>query len=113
LLGGLLVGVLADPGMITYGVAGKVYNGAGSFFVAGWFYGHSFHQLWEQFLAAVWVIAWSAFGTAVLLYIVKFICRGLREPDEVLEIGDVAMHDEEVYPQETFAERVSAMSGSE
>ena len=42
--------------------------------------------------------------------IVKFVCRGLREPDEVLEIGDIAMHDEEVYPQETFAERVSALS---
>jgi len=37
---------------------------------------------------------------------------GLREKDEVLEIGDVAIHDEEVYPQETFAERVSAMASS-
>jgi Amt family ammonium transporter len=113
LLGGLLVGILADPGMITYGVSGKNYAGPGGFEVGGWFYTHSFHQLWEQFLAAVWVISWSAFGTAVLLYGVKFICRGLREKDEVLEIGDVAIHDEEVYPQETFAERVSAMSGAE
>ena len=30
----------------------------------------------------------------------------------MLEIGDVAIHDEEVYPQETFAERVSAMSSA-
>ena len=30
----------------------------------------------------------------------------------MLEIGDVAIHDEEVYPQETFAERVSAMSST-
>jgi Amt family ammonium transporter len=115
LLGGLLVGFLADPGMIQYGVSGKTFttigNGAG-FAVDGLFYGGGGHQLWEQFLAAVWIICWSAFGTAVLLYIVKFICRGLREPDEVLEIGDTAMHDEEVYPQETFAERVSALSTS-
>jgi Amt family ammonium transporter len=118
LLGGLLVGFLADPGMIQYGVTGKVYaaiNPANfqGFNVAGWFYGHSFHQLWEQFLAAVWVICWSAAVTAILLYIVKFVCRGLREKDEMLEIGDVAFHDEEAYPQETFAERVSAMSGAE
>ena len=31
----------------------------------------------------------------------------------VVEIGDVAIHDEEVYPQETFAERVSAMSSGQ
>ena len=55
----------------------------------------------------------SAAITAILLYIVKFICRGLREKDEVLEIGDLAFHDEEAYPQETFAERVSALSGAE
>jgi Amt family ammonium transporter len=113
LLGGLLVGILADPGVIQYGVAGKNYAGAGSFSVGGWFYTHSFHQLWEQFLAAGWVIGWSALVTAILLYLVKFLCRGLREKDEMLEIGDVAFHDEEAYPQETFAERVSTMSGAE
>jgi len=110
LLGGLLVGLLADPGMVEYGVAGKHYTGSGSFSVGGWFYTHSFHQLWEQFLAAVWVIAFSAVGTAILLYIVKFVCRGLRETDEVLEIGDLAIHDEEAFPRETFAERVSSLS---
>jgi Amt family ammonium transporter len=111
LLGGLLVGVLADPGMIEYGVSGKNFGGTGSFTVGGWFYTHHFHQLWEQFLAAVWVICWSAAVTAILLMIVKFVCRGLREKDEVLEIGDLAFHDEEAYPQETFAERVGALSG--
>ncbi len=125
LLGGLLVGFLADPGMIQYGVghldkAGQVLGnsnftnigGGEGFSVDGYFYGGGFHQLWEQFLAAVWVICWSAAVTAILLMIVKLVCRGLREKDEVLEIGDVAIHDEEVYPQETFAERVSAMSGT-
>ena len=111
LLGGLLVGGLADPGRIEYGVTGKNFGGTGAFSVGGWFYTHSFHQLWEQFLAAVWVICWSAAVTAILLMIVKFVCRGLREKDEVLEIGDLAFHDEEAYPQETFAERVGALSG--
>ena len=110
LLGGLLVGLLADPGMVEYGVPGKNYTGSGSFSVGGWFYTHSFHQLWDQFLAAVWVIAFSAIATAILLYIVKFVCRGLRETDEVLEIGDLAIHDEEAFPRETFAERVSSLS---
>jgi ammonium transporter, Amt family len=113
LTGGLLVGILADPGVIQYGVPGKIYDAAGAFSVGGVFYTHSWHQEWEQFLAAVWVICFTAAMTAVIAMVVKLICRGLREKDEVLEIGDVAIHDEEVYPQETFAERVSAMSAAD
>lgn len=111
LLGGLLVGFLADPGMIEYGVKGAHFGGAGAFSVGGLFYTGSWHQEWEQFLAAAWIICFSAIGSAILLYVTKFICRGLREKDEVLEIGDLAIHDEEAYPAETFAERVSALSG--
>ncbi len=112
LTGGLLVGFLADPGMIEYGVIGKNFAGTGAFSVNGLFYTGSWHQEWEQFLAAVWIITYTAIMTVILIYITKFVCRGLREKDEVLEIGDVAIHDEEVYPQETFAERVSAMASS-
>jgi len=110
LTGGLLVGLLADPGMTEYGVAGKTYDAAGSFSVGGWFYTHSFHQLWEQFLAASWIILYTGIVSAILFYIVKVVCRGLREKDEVLEVGDLAIHDEEAYPRETFAERVSSLS---
>ena len=81
-----------------------------AFSVGGWFYTHSFHQLWEQFLAAAWVIGYTAVGTTIVFYIAKVIVRGLRETDEVLEVGDLAMHDEEAFPTETFAERVSALS---
>ncbi|MGH9074730.1 MAG: ammonium transporter, partial [Acidimicrobiales bacterium] len=112
LTGGLLVGFLADPGMIEYGVSGKHFNGTGSFSVGGLFYTGSWHQEWEQFLAAVWILVFTAVMSFILLSIVKFVCRGLREPDDNLEIGDVAIHDEEAYPQETFAERVSALSAS-
>ena len=94
LVGGLLVGVLADPSMTQYGVAGAHYKGAGSFSVGGWFFTHSFHQLWEQFLAALWIIGYTAVGTAVVFYIVKFALGGLRESDEVLAIGDLAIHEE-------------------
>ena len=105
-----MVGLLADPGMIQYGVAGKTYDAAGAFSVGGWFYTHSFHQLWEQFLTAAWIIVFTAVMSAILLYITKFVCRGLREKDEVLEVGDLAIHDEEAYPRETFAERVSSLT---
>ena len=105
LIGGLLVGVLADPGMIEYGVKGKVYDAAGSFSVSGWFYSHSFHQLWEQFLAALWVICWTSAMTALIFFIVKKTV-GLRETDEVLAIGDIAIHEEEAFPEPTCGEPV-------
>ncbi len=110
ILGGLMVGLVADPGMTVYGVSGKVYDAAGSFSVGGWFYTHSFHQLWEQFLAMSWVVVFTAIMTAVILLVVKVICRGLKESEEVLEVGDLAMHDEEAFPVATFAERVSSLA---
>jgi Amt family ammonium transporter len=108
LVGGLLVGFLADPGMVEY-IGAK---GTASVVINGLFYTGSWHQEWEQFLAAVWILCYCAVVTFILAYITKWICRGLREKGDVLEIGDIAIHDEEVYPQETFAERVSAMSAS-
>ena len=112
LIGGLLVGFLGDPGMTEYGVTGKNFAGTGSFSINGLFYTGSWHQEWEQFLAALWIIVFTAIMTTILAYVTKFLVRGLREKEEVLEIGDVAIHDEEAYPQETFAERVSAMSAA-
>ena len=110
LVGGLMIGLVADPSQTVYGVTGKDYGGEGSFSVGGWFYTHSFHQLWEQFLTAAWIIIFTAVMSTILLYITKFVCRGLREKDEVLEVGDLAIHDEEAYPRETFAERVSSLT---
>jgi len=112
LLGGLLVGFLADPGMVEYGVTGKHFTGKGAISIGGLFYTGSWHQEWEQFLAAAWIICFTAIMTTIILFVVKFVCRGLRERDEVAEIGDLAIHDEEVYPQETFAERVSTMAAT-
>jgi Amt family ammonium transporter len=110
LTGGLLVGIFADPGMVEYGVAGAHYKGAGSFFVDGVFYGHSWHQFWEQFLAAMWIIGWTAFATAVIFFFVKFVLRGLREDDETLAVGDLAIHDEEAFPEPTFGEPAESPS---
>jgi Amt family ammonium transporter len=106
LCGGLLVGFFGDPGMIEYIGLGKASPG---FAVNGLFYTGSWHQVWEQFLAASWVIIYTAIASFILINIVKLII-GVREPDEKLEIGDLAVHGEEVYPEETFAERVGSGS---
>jgi ammonium transporter, Amt family len=120
--GGLMVGLFADPNMIEYGCGNL--NGAGQvvstsaaayattsksctpFSVTSLMYNHTFHQLWEQFRAAVWVIVWSAVITFLLMKIIGLITRGTRYKDEILEIGDLAIHDEEAFPDEPLATRV-------
>jgi Amt family ammonium transporter len=96
LLGGLLVGLLADPNIIVYVGSGN----SASFSGAGAFYGHP-HQLLVQAEAALTIIVWDGLVTAVILYFIKYVLRmKLRLTDEQLEIGDVAIHGEEVYPAE-------------
>jgi Amt family ammonium transporter len=97
LLGGLLVGVLADPNVIEY--AGV--NGGSSISGAGWIWGHHPHQLLVQFLAALTIIIWDAAVTAVIWMFIKYVLRiKLTFSREELEVGDVAVHGEEAYPQE-------------
>ena len=96
LLGGLLVGIFADPNMTVYYGA----KGTSNFGVTGLLYGnHSFHQLFMQAGAALTVIVWTALGTFVILKVVGLFIK-LRLPDDVLETGDLAVHDEEVYPDQ-------------
>jgi Amt family ammonium transporter len=56
------------------------------------------------------VILWSAVITFILMKLIGLVLRGARYKDEILETGDVAIHDEEAFPEETFAERIGAMS---
>jgi Amt family ammonium transporter len=99
-LGGLLTGFLADPHMVEY-VSGKTnalasWSGANG--AAGLLYGNSDRVL-IQFLASLTIIGWDALVTFALLMIIKHVLRiNLRfEPSE-LEVGDAAIHDEEVEP---------------
>jgi len=124
--GGMLLGIFGDPNMVEYGcghltAAGQVVNTTTTtylssskacvpFSVNGLMYTGSAHQLWEQFRAALFVIFWSALATFLLMHLIKLVLRGVRYKDEVLEIGDLAIHDEEAFPVETFAERVGAMA---
>src|SRR5690348_11090681 len=96
LFGGLLTGLLADPNMIVYLGLGKNPSISGT----GLFYGHP-HQLLVQFEAALTIIIWDAVVTFVILMVIKHVFRmKLRLPDEVLLIGDVAVHGEEAYPSD-------------
>ncbi len=124
--GGMLLGIFGDPNMLEYGcghlnTAGQVVNTSAltyatstktcvPFSVNGLMYTGSAHQLWEQFRAALFVIFWSALVTFILMKLIGLVLRGARYKDEILEIGDLAIHDEEAFPEETFAERVGAMA---
>jgi Amt family ammonium transporter len=95
LMGGLLVGVLADPHLVEYiGIKGAE-NLPG---VEGAIHG-SFKLLRWQAETALWVILFSAAGTFVLLKLVGIFIP-LRLSDEELEIGDHAIHGNEVYPSD-------------
>ena len=68
-------------------------------------YTGSAHQLWEQFRAAIFVIFWSALITFILMKVIGWVLRGARYKDEILEVGDLAIHGEEAFPEETLAMR--------
>jgi ammonium transporter, Amt family len=109
LFGGLLVGLLADPKMIVYVGLGNNASVGGT----GAFYGHP-HQLLVQFEAALTIIVWDAIVTAVILYVIKYVFRmKLRLPDEVLEVGDIAVHGEEAYPVEEALSHLSSTAQAE
>lgn len=107
LMGGLMVGLFADPKMIVYIGIGKT----SSFSVKGLFYGHPW-QVMLQLFGALTIIVWDALGTFVLLKIVGLITP-LRMSDDILEIGDLAVHGEQVEPPPDTARRVVAGVGSE
>jgi Amt family ammonium transporter len=48
--------------------------------------------------------------TFILMKVIGWVLRGARYKDEILEVGDLAIHGEEAFPEETFAERVGAMA---
>jgi Amt family ammonium transporter len=95
LTGGLLVGVLAEPNIVEYiGVKGAP-NIPG---LPGVIHG-SWTLLRWQAETAGWVIAFSGIVTFILLKVVGIFVP-LRHSDEELEIGDHAIHGNEVYPSD-------------
>ncbi len=102
LVGGLLTGVFANPNMIEYLGVGK----AASSSAKGLLYGHPW-QVVIQLYTGLWVIGWSALITFILLKLVSLITP-LRMSDDILEIGDLAIHGEQVEPSETARRVVPA-----
>src|SRR5271163_3080208 len=125
-MGGMLLGIFGDPNMIEYGcghlnASGQVIattqaeylTAKGTcvpFGVNGLMYTGSAHQLWEQFRAAIWVIFWSALVTFILMKLIGLVLGGARYKDEILEIGDAAIHDEDAFPDDKIATRTGAFA---
>ena len=93
IVGGLLTGILADPGMLEYIGTDKDAPG---FSVTGLMYGGGWHQFNLQAEAAGFIIVLNAIGTFVILKLISLVIP-LRFSPETLEIGDDACHGEEAY----------------
>jgi Amt family ammonium transporter len=91
LIGGLMVGLVADPAMTVYLGNGKTAG----FSVGGLFYGAGTHQLQVQLEAAAFVIACSAVGSVLVVKLVALVVP-LRLPEAALVTGDLTVHGEEV-----------------
>jgi Amt family ammonium transporter len=94
LLGGLLVGLFADPKMIVYLGIGKTAPST----TAGAFYGHPKQLLWQAG-AALTVIIWDGLVTFLILRGIGLFMK-LRMPDAELVSGDISVHGEVAYPNE-------------
>ena len=95
LCGGLLVGVLADPNIVQYIGVNGAPNLPGLTSVV---HGHWTLLRWQA-EAAGWVIGYTAIATFIILKVIG-IFLPLRLSDEELEVGDHAIHGNEVYPSD-------------
>ncbi|HTW08272.1 MAG TPA: ammonium transporter [Acidimicrobiales bacterium] len=106
LVGGLLLGVFADPSVVVYQQIGLASGSPVDVSVKGALYGHP-GQIAIQFGAALTVIIWDALVTFVILTVLKFLFGGsLRYDDATCEVGDLAVHDEEGYPDTEGVTRI-------
>ncbi|MGH7226415.1 MAG: ammonium transporter, partial [Gemmataceae bacterium] len=92
IVGGLSVGILADPNMLEYIGTGKDAPGVS---VTGLIYGNP-HQLLLQIYGALFIIAFNVAGTFIILKVVSLFVP-LRMDQETLAIGDDAVHGEAAY----------------
>jgi Amt family ammonium transporter len=85
-IGGLMVGLIADPNMIQFTGTGKT----ASFAVTGLVYGNP-RQLASQAVALGVIVAYDLVATFIVINVVKLLVP-LRMPDAHLEIGDEMVH---------------------
>jgi Amt family ammonium transporter len=94
-MGGMSVGLFANPAMVEYYTTSKAKD-ASDVSVSGLFYGNP-KQLWIQFIAALCIIVWNAVATAIILKVISFIVP-LRASDGDVEAGDLAIHGVDPIP---------------
>jgi Amt family ammonium transporter len=92
LMGGLLVGVLANPDMLQYIGTDKEAPGVN---VTGWLYGNP-GQLLHQVDGAAFIIVLNVIATYIILKVISFIVP-LRLDEATLKVGDDAVHGETAY----------------
>ena len=104
LVGGLMVGIVADPNMFEfYSAPGDPKNlkwdptSAPAFSVEGLLAHGNPHQLILQAEAALFIIIWNIIATAVILKVISFFIP-LRASDGEVEGGDLAIHGVEAVP---------------
>jgi Amt family ammonium transporter len=110
LLGGLMVGLVANPLMIEYystATTGK--NPTPDVSVSGLFYGGGFAQLSHQAIAAAVIIVFNAIMTFVILKLISFVVP-LRASDPEMEGGDLAIHG--VDPMPIYSSPLPVASGA-
>jgi Amt family ammonium transporter len=90
-VGGLMVGLLADPSVIVYTANGKTAAVA----VTGLFFGNP-QQFLAQIIGLLFVMIWDGVLTFVLLKLIALVIP-LRLTDKQLEIGDEAVHGDAAY----------------
>jgi Amt family ammonium transporter len=92
LLGGIMVGLLANPDMLQYIGTDKEAPGVN---VTGLFYGKP-EQLLLQIYGAAFIIVFNAIATFIILKVIGLIVP-LRMDDATLKVGDDAVHGETAY----------------
>ncbi|HVA33297.1 MAG TPA: ammonium transporter [Candidatus Baltobacteraceae bacterium] len=92
LVGGLIVGIVANPKMIEFfstKTTGK--DAVADVSVGGLLYTGDPAQLWKQAVGALFIILWNLVATAILLKLISFVVP-LRASDGDVEGGDLAIH---------------------
>ena len=89
LLGEILTGVFAEPELCNLFLPvtnsrGGVYGGNGGI------------QVGKQIVGGLFIIGWNLLATTIICLAIKLVIP-LRMPDDLLLIGDEAVHGEEAY----------------
>jgi Amt family ammonium transporter len=90
-IGGLMVGLLANPNVVVYPGTGKTPSVA----IQGLFFGNP-KQFVAQVLALLFILLYDGLATFAICKAINVFVK-LRLPDHELEIGDVAVHGDVAY----------------